>query len=73
MTQQLNLALSMLPVWLSFIFAVFATIHTHADVHTDKSNWRESSLSLLKGENGNMKDSKHLRCVSHIKMKLMAL
>lgn len=47
--------------------------HTHADMHKDKWNRRESSLSLLNGEKDNMKDSKHPRWVSHIKIKLMAL
>lgn len=72
-SQQLNPALFMLPVWLSFTFTISATTLTHSDTHADEWNLRESFLSLLKEENDNVKDSKHPRWVSHMKIILMAL
>lgn len=72
-SQHLNPELFMLPVWLSLMFTVSATTLTHADTHTVKWNLRESFLSLLNEDNNNMKESNHLRWVSHIQIKLMAL
>lgn len=73
-SQQLNPALFMLPMWLSFtVHSLSNNTHTYRHTHTDKWNLRESFLSLLNEENDYMKDSEHPRWVSHIKLKPMAL
>lgn len=73
--QQLKPTLFMLPMWLSFMFAVSATLenthtHIHMCTHTNET-LKESFLSLLNEENNNMKDCTPK--VSHMKIKLMTL